>query len=137
MIAVLGLVAGCTSRTRGPPAETRPDGEAPSAATQLERLLEEADKLVEVLTTVDPTDLESGKANFFETMTSTGTGSEGETLSSAATEFDRENGEAEVLAAVKVVVTQPTAEPSELVRRMRLTLVRTDQGWKAGDLERP
>ncbi len=150
LVAVLGLVAGCTSRTGGPPAEA----ETPSAATLRDQMLEEADKLVEVLNTVDPADLEaayekwesvatgdlldefeSGREHFIEAMTSAGTGSEAEVLASAATEFDPDEGEAQVLAAVKVVVTQPTAEPAQNVRRMRITLARTDEGWKASDLE--
>jgi hypothetical protein len=150
LIAVLGLVAGCTSRTGGPPAET----ETPSAATQRDQMIEEADKIVDVLNTVDPDDVEaaydkwesvatgdlldefeSGREENIEALRSAGTGSEAEVLASAAAEFDRDNGDAVVLAAVKVVVTPPAAEPTEKHQRLRLTLTMVDQAWKASDLE--
>jgi Mce-associated membrane protein len=154
LIAVLGLVAGCTSRTGGPPEETGPAGETASPARQRDQMLEEADTIVDVLNTVDPDDVEaaydkwesvatgdlldefeSGREENIEAIRSAGTGSEAEVLASAAAEFAPDDGEAQVLVSVKVSVARPSMKLEQKFQRLRLTLARTDDGWKASGLE--
>jgi Mce-associated membrane protein len=150
LVAALGLLAGCTSRTGGEAPD--PTEEASSAALELADMLTEADAAVETLNTIDATDVEgsldewesvatgellrefrTGRAGHVETLTEAGTSSEGEVLASAATEFD--DGAAEVLAAMRIEVTRPGADPTEKRQRMRLGMTMTDDGWKVDSVE--
>ena len=150
LVAVLGLLAGCTSRTGGE--APGPTEEPSSPAMELADMLTEADTAVETLNTIDATDVEgsldewesvatgellrelrTGRAGHVETLTEAGASSEGEVLASAATEFD--DGAAEVLAAMRVVVTQPGAAPTEKKQRIRLGMTMTDDGWKVDSVE--
>jgi Mce-associated membrane protein len=147
LVAVLGLLAGCTSRTGGKAPEP-----TSSPAMELADMLTEADTAVETLNTVDATDIEgsldewesvatgdlldefrTGRSTFVETLTEAGTSTEAEALASAATEF--EDGMAEVLAAVRIEVTQPGAAPTEKKQRMRIGMTMTDDGWKIHSVE--
>lgn len=152
LVAVLGLVPGCTSRTGG--GEPAPTEEPTPAAVELADMLTEADAAVETLNTVDATDVEgsldewesvatgellrelrNGRAGHVESLTEAGTSTEGEVLASAATQFDDEDGAAEVLAATRIVVTRPGADPTEKKQRMRVGMTKTDDGWKMHSVE--
>jgi Mce-associated membrane protein len=151
---VLALAAGCTSRTGNGPVEPTRSSETASAAEERDEMVDAGAEIAETLATVDPADVQGSVDAWLAVatgdllteyedkmdtavaqLTEAGSSAAGEALTAAATDFDRANGTATVLVALKTTNSQNGGDATDAYQRMRLSLTMTDDGWKADAIE--